>query len=92
MIKSFHHKGLQLFFETGNKSGIQSSHAPWLARQLARLNEANSWEDMNLPGWRLHQLKGKLVGHFSILVSGNWRLTFKVEGEDAVLVNYQDYH
>ena len=92
MIKSFHHKGLQLFFETGNKSGIQSSHAPRLVRQLARLNEACSWEDMNLPGWRLHLLKGKFVGHFSIIVSGNWRLTFKFEGEDAVLVNYQDYH
>jgi proteic killer suppression protein len=47
---------------------------------------------MNLPGWRLHLLKGKFVGHFSIIVSGNWRLTFKFEGEDAVLVNYQDYH
>ncbi|MBU3605179.1 MULTISPECIES: type II toxin-antitoxin system RelE/ParE family toxin [unclassified Polynucleobacter] len=92
MIKSFHHKGLQLFFETGNKAGIQSMHAPRLSRQLARLNEASSWEDMNLPGWRLHVLKGKLVGHFSIVVSGNWRLTFKFEGEDAVLVNYQDYH
>jgi proteic killer suppression protein len=92
MIKSFHHKGLQLFFETGNRAGIQSSHAPRLSRQLARLNEASSWEDMNLPGWRLHLLKGKLVGHFSIVVSGNWRLTFKFEGEDAVLVNYQDYH
>ena len=67
-------------------------HAPRLSRQLARLNEASSWEDMNLPGWRLHVLKGKLVGHFSIVVSGNWRLTFKFEGEDAVLVNYQDYH
>jgi proteic killer suppression protein len=92
MIKSFHHKGLQLFFETGNRAGIQNSHASRLSRQLARLNEASSWEDMNLPGWRLHVLKGKLIGHFSIFVSGNWRLTFKFEGEDAVLVNYQDYH
>jgi proteic killer suppression protein len=92
MIKSFHHKGLQLFFETGNRAGIQISHAPRLARQLARLNEASSWEDMNLPGWRLHLLKGKLIGHYSILVSGNWRLIFKFEGKDAVLVNYQDYH
>ena len=92
MIKSFHHKGLQLFFETGNRAGIQGSHAPRLARQLARLNEASSWEDMNLPGWRLHLLKAKLIGHYSILVGGNWRLTFKFEGEDAVLVNYQDYH
>ena len=92
MIKSFRHKGLQLFFETGSKAGIQSTHAPRLARQLARLNEAHSWEDVNLPGWRLHSLKSKLAGHYSLVVSGNWRITFKFEGEDVVLVDYQDYH
>jgi proteic killer suppression protein len=47
---------------------------------------------MNIPGWRLHSLSGKLVGHFSISVSGNWRITFRFEGDDVVLVNYQDYH
>ncbi|ANI99757.1 peptidase [Polynucleobacter wuianus] len=92
MIKSFRHKGLQLFFETGSRAGIQSAHAPRLSRQLARLSEARSWEDMNLPGWRLHLLQGKSVGHYSIVVSGNWRMTFRFEGEDAMLVNYQDYH
>jgi len=92
MIKSFRHKGLQLFFETGSRAGIQSSHASRLARQLARLNESRTWEDMNLPGWRLHSLQGKCVGHYSIVVSGNWRITFRFEGEDAILVNYQDYH
>jgi proteic killer suppression protein len=92
MIKSFRHKGLQLFFETGSRAGIQSSHAGRLARQIARLHEARSWEDMNLPGWRLHSLQGKSAGHYSIVVSGNWQMTFRFEGEDAVLVNYQDYH
>jgi proteic killer suppression protein len=92
MIKSFQHKGLQLFFETGSKAGIQASHANRLARQLARLNEAGSWEDMNLPGWRLHLLQGRLIGHYSVLVSGNWRLTFRFEEKDAILVNYLDYH
>ena len=92
MIKSFRHKGLQLFFETGSRAGVQSSHAPRLSRQLSRLNEARNWEDMNIPGWRLHSLSGKLSGHFSISVSGNWRITFRFEGEDVVLVNYQDYH
>ena len=92
MIKSFQHKGLQLFFETGSKAGIQASHANRLSRQLARLNEASSWEDMNLPGWRLHPLHGKLIGHYSILVNGNWRITFRFEEKDAILVNYQDYH
>jgi proteic killer suppression protein len=92
MIKSFRHKGLQKFFETGNKSGIQSTHAPKLSRQLARLNVSKNHQDMNVPGWELHSLKGKLINHYSISVSGNWRMTFKFEGEDAVLVDYQDYH
>lgn len=92
MIKSFEHKGLQAFFETGSKAGIQPHHAPKLARQLARLHAAEAAEDMNLPGWRLHALVGSLSGHYSVAVSGNWRLTFRFEGSDAVLVNYQDYH
>ena len=92
MIKSFQHKGLQLFFETGSKAGIQASHANRLSRLLARLNEASSWEDMNLPGWRLHPLQGRLIGHYSVLVNGNWRITFRFEEKDAILVNYQDYH
>ena len=92
MIKSFEHKGLQAFFETGSKAGIQPHHAPKLARQLARLNAAKAPEDMNLPGWRLHPLVGSLTGHHSVSVNGNWRLTFRFDGADAVLVDYQDYH
>lgn len=92
MIKSFEHKGLKLFFETGRKAGIQPHHAAKLARQLARLNAARGPDDMNLPGWRLHPLVGDLAGHFSVTISGNWRLTFRFESEHAVLVDYQDYH
>ena len=92
MIKSFEHKGLQAFFEMGSKAGIQPHHAPKLARQLARLHTAKAAEDMKLPGWRLHSLKGDLAGHFSVTVNGNWRLTFRFDGGDAVLVDYQDYH
>ena len=92
VIKSFQHKGLQAFFERGNKAGIQPSHAAKLGRQLAQLNAATTPEDMNLPGWRLHPLTRELAGHWSVWVNGNWRLTFAFEGEDAVLVNYQDYH
>ena len=92
MIKSFEHKGLQAFFETGNKAGIQPHHAPKLARLLARLHAAKVPEDMNLPGWRLHPLVGGLAGHYSVSVNGNWRLTFRFDGGDAVLVDYQDYH
>lgn len=92
MIKTFRHKGLQSFFQTGSKAGIQPQHASKLARQLARLDVAKAAADVNVPGWGLHALAGDLAGHFSIKVNGNWRLTFKFEGEDAVLVDYQDYH
>lgn len=92
MIKSFGHKGLQAFFETGSKAGIQPAHATKLARQLARLDAAAGPEDMNVPGWRLHALKGDLEGHFALSVNGNWRLTLRFERGDAVLVDYQDYH
>ena len=93
VIKTFRHKGLQAFFERGTKAGIQAAHAPKLARLLARLSDASCPEDMNLPGWRLHPLKGAdLGGHFSVWVNGNWRMTFAFKGVDAVLVDYQDYH
>lgn len=93
MIKSFNHKGLQAFFETGKKAGIRPDHAPKLGRLLSRLNESTSASDMNLPGWGLHPLQGRdLKGHYSVWVNGNWRMTFTFEGADAVLVDYQDYH
>ncbi|WP_035056156.1 type II toxin-antitoxin system RelE/ParE family toxin [Andreprevotia chitinilytica] len=92
MIKHFNHKGLQAFFETGSKAGIRPDHASKLARQLRQLNDATSPSDMNMPGWRLHALSHDLAGHFSVTVNGNWRMTFRFEGEDAVLVDYQDYH
>ena len=92
MIKSFQHKGLQSFFETGRKAGIQPHHAPRLARQLRRLDEASSPSDMNIPGWKLHPLGGDLADHYAVWVNGNWRLTFTFDGMDAVLVDYQDYH
>ena len=92
MIKSFQHKGLKIFFETGNKAGIIPDHAPNLSRQLLRLDIAGSVDDVNLPGWRLHALAGELAGYYAIKVSGNWRITFKFEGEDVVLVDYVDYH
>ena len=92
MIKTFRHKGLQAFFENGSKAGIQPHHAPRLSRQLTRLDLAKSPADMNVPGWSLHPLAGNLSGHFAITVSGNWRMTFAFEGDDAILVDYQDYH
>lgn len=92
MIKSFLHKGLKTFFETGSKAGIQPHHASRLKRQLLRLDISSATNDMNAPGWNLHPLSGEFNGHYSITVNGNWRLTFTFEDGDAVLVNYQDYH
>jgi proteic killer suppression protein len=92
VIKSFRHKGVERFFLKGTKSGIQAAHAGRLARQLQRLDIAQRPQDMNVPGWKLHPLKGDQKGYWSVWVSGNWRLTFMFEGEDAVLVHYRDYH
>jgi toxin HigB-1 len=93
VIKTFRHKGLKAFFANGSTAGIQASHAPRLAAMLGRLNVATNAQAMNLPGWGLHPLKGReLKGHFSVWVSGNWRMTFTFDGTDAVLVNYLDYH
>lgn len=92
MIKTFRHKGLEAFFRTGSKKGIQPSHAARLRLQLAALDNAKGPDDLNSPGWRLHGLSGSLAGHWSVTVSGNWRLTFRFDGEDAELVDYQDYH
>lgn len=86
------HKGIKAFFENGSKAGIQPSHAAKLARQLRQLNDARTASDMNIPGWKWHPLSSDLSGYWSVWVNGNWRLTFAFEGEDAILVNYQDYH
>ena len=92
MIKSFRHKGVEQFFKTGSKARIQPKHADKLRLQLAALDNARSAKDMNAPGWRLHPLHGNLENHWSVDVGANWRLTFTFEEEDAVLVDYQDYH
>jgi proteic killer suppression protein len=92
VILTYRHKGLKKFAETGSKSGIQPRHAEKLRRLLTALDVASRAEDMNAPGSGWHALKGNLEGHWSVIVSGNWRLTFSFDEEDAVLVDYQDYH
>jgi toxin HigB-1 len=92
MIRSYRHKGLQRFAETGSKAGIQPAHAKRLRNLLTALNAASGPSDMNAPGYGLHPLRGNMEGHWSVSISGNWRLTFAFEGEDAILVDYQDYH
>ena len=92
MIRSFKHKGLEQFFKTGRKSGIQSNHAKRLQLILGRLNASVAPEDMNLPGLFLHQLTGSRVDIWSVRVSGNWRITFRFNDEHAKIENYEDYH
>ncbi len=92
MIKSFAHKGLEEFFETGSKKGIQPDHASKLGRMLDRLDASMNLMDMNVPGYRLYQLKGDKQDMWSVTVNGNWRMTFYFEGQDAYLVDYMDYH
>ncbi len=92
MIVSFRHKGLKMFFETGNVSKIQPQHAQRLRLILAKLHASHDIVDMNFPGANLHTLSGNLKGFWSISVSGNWRLIFKFENGEASVVDYLDYH
>ncbi|WP_423908667.1 type II toxin-antitoxin system RelE/ParE family toxin [Candidatus Spongiihabitans sp.] len=92
MIRSFRHKGLAKFFETGNTAGIQNQHAKRLRLILGRLHVSIQPQDMGLPGLRLHALSGKRAGIWSVWVSGSWRITFRFENGHAETVDYEDYH
>jgi toxin HigB-1 len=92
VIQSFVHNGLEQFFLTGSKAGIQPAHARRLRLQIAKLESAKVASDMDLPGWRLHALKGNLKGHWAVWVDRNWRMTFTFDGEHAAQVDYTDYH
>ncbi|WP_416396478.1 type II toxin-antitoxin system RelE/ParE family toxin [Allohahella sp. A8] len=92
MIKSFRHKGLKRFYETGSTAGIQAAHQQKLRMQLVALETAHTIEDMEVPGFRLHPLKGRSKGRWSIWVNGNWRLTFEFRDGNAYILDYEDYH
>ena len=92
MIKSFKHKGLRKFFETGSKAGIQTKHERRLRMQLAAIDTATIIDDVDLPGFKLHSLKDKRDGVWSITVNGNWRITFEFVDGNAYILNYEDYH
>lgn len=92
MIKSWQHKGLRKFFETGKPTGIKPEHVTRLKIILQRLNAATCGKDMDTPGMKFHALKGELKGFYSVTVNKNWRIIFKFEGKDAILVDYLDYH
>lgn len=92
MIVSFAHKGLEKFFLTGSKKGIQAAHAKRLKLILGLLNEAQVISDLDAPGLRLHEMKGDLAQFWSVSVSANWRIIFRFENGDVHLLNYMDYH
>lgn len=92
MIKSFKHKGLKKYFESGSTAGIQVSHAKKLKMQLAAIDTAQVIDDIDLPGYKLHPLKGEREGIWSISVNGNWRVTFEFKDGNAFILNYEDYH
>jgi proteic killer suppression protein len=92
VIKSFRHKGLKKFYETGNVAGVQSSHKNRLRMILVALDTSLKIGDMDIPGFKLHPLKGRLKGRWSVSVSGNWRITFEFREGNAYVLDYEDYH
>jgi len=92
MIKSWRHKGLKLFYDTGSTAKIQRKHADKLHDILQALDFATAPQQMNLPGLEFHALQGNLKGFYSVKVNANWRVIFAFEGKDAILIDYVDYH
>lgn len=92
MIRNFKHKGLERFFSKSDHRGIPAQSAARIERILDRLDACLLASDMDLPGYRFHPLKGARAGEYAVSVSGNWRLTFRFDGEDAVDVNLEDCH
>jgi proteic killer suppression protein len=92
MIRTFRHRGLKALYEGRSSARVTANHVPKVLRILTALDEATQPAEMDLPGFRLHALRGDLEGHYAVSVSGNWRVTFRFEDGHAVNVNYLDYH
>jgi proteic killer suppression protein len=92
MIQTFKHKGLKRLFDGGRSAGVDPNHVTRLRQILALLETAETPDDMDLPGLKLHELKRKRKGTWAVKVSGNWRVTFKLRQGDAFDVDYEDYH
>ena len=92
MILSFRHRGLRRLYEDDDRRGLNAEHVEKISRVLARLQRAAQPEDMNLPGLRLHQLRGDYAGFWSITIRANWRIIFRFEGADVKDVDLVDYH
>ncbi len=92
MIRSFKHRGLKRLYERGDRSQVRSDRLERIEDILARLDVATVPSDLDLPGYELHSLKGKLKGFWAVKVSGNWRIVFRFQDSDALDVNLIDYH
>jgi proteic killer suppression protein len=92
MIQSFKHKGLELFFTKGSFRSIPAQFSSRMERILDRLDASKEAKDMDLPGYKFHTLRGDRKGEFAVSVSGNWRITFAFDGQNAINVNLEDYH
>jgi toxin HigB-1 len=92
MIRSFRHRGLERLFERGDRSRVQPEQVAKIRRILARLDAAASPAEVDAPGFRLHPLKGNLKGFWAVQLTGNWRIVFRFEDQDAVDVDLIDYH
>jgi proteic killer suppression protein len=92
LITSIPHKGLRKFFSDGDHRGIPAECSSRIERMLDRLDCCLKPEDMNVPGFKYHQLKGERKDTYAVSVSGNWRITFKFDGKNAVDVDLEDYH
>ena len=92
MIQSFRHKGLRRYYETGTLAGIQPKHGNRLRILLVALDTAQTIGDMDVPGFRLHPLRGTEKGRWSVWVNGNWRMTFEFRDGQAYVLDYEDYH
>ena len=92
MIRRFRHRGLRRLFEDDDRRGLNAQHVERIRRVLAYLERAVEPRDMDLPGWRLHPLKGELAGFWSVTVTANWRIVFRFDAGDVTDVDYVDYH
>ena len=92
MIKHFQHRGLKRLFEDDDRRGVNPQHVDKIGRILARLDRASRPDDMALPGYRLHPLRGDLAGYWSVTVRANWRIVFRFESSGVFGVDLVDYH
>ena len=92
MIESFSHKGLKRLYEQDDQRGVQPEYADKIKRILSRLEQAAQPRDMDLPGYKLHRLRGDRAGQWAVRNSGNWRIVFRFKGGNARDVDLCDYH